>query len=835
MCGRLAATVVAVLCSLTLTVPAEAQFTTDCLRPIAIPDTWIENQGSTTTFDATGTNPDVYDPKGGYQPSTDDGRLLVITLQYPASTPNSNGSIPVRLGYGGAVDFRDFIAGCVGVPYDVGDLIPVETGILSGPTAMGIDDLVAQDPSATWDSSTKTVVGSAFARSPRIIQLPVFDPAEYITALQSGLHQIRVVKIVGFFVESRSPGATVHGYLTARGRLTATSSIASAGQTASLSARIEMPAGPVGGVPIQFEFLGQPAGVATTNDADTQVIIDLPTAGIASGTYPGAVVAKLGDPAGFLLADASTADFALTSGIQDPQVTWRAPNPLTYGTPLGPSQLKATAAVPGQFFYTPPAGTVVHAGMHNLTVTFVPDDNQQYAQATATVVVNVTPALLTVRVLPASKLYLDPLPPFLFSVDGFVNGDTLRLLSGAAAFQTAASASSPIGTYEVRASGFSSPDYTIGYQPGILTILWRPASLIYPANGAWGVDATTQPFTWTDADGEAYYLYVGSSRGANDIVNSGEIQTTSYRAPPGVLGNAYLYARLWTKHGGTWSYVDSTFYTSSLARLLSPINGGTVTNPFEPFTWNSIASVQAYYLYVGTAPGAKDLVNSGETQQTTYVPRVVLPANQTLYARLWTKLRDVWQFSDTTFKVVPLVAVLTFPANGATNADMRQPVQWTAVTGAQAYTLWFGSTPGGADLVNSGELQLTSYASRVLLPANQTLYARLWTKTGGIWRFTDSTFSAMPMVARFTCPASAGAVLDPSQPLAWTSVQNAQAYYLYIGSTPGAKDLVNTGEIQQTSYLPHTALPANQTLYARLWTRVNGIWLYVDTAFTVSR
>src|SRR5947207_3849211 len=448
MCGRLAATVVAVLCSLTLTVPAEAQFTTDCLRPIAIPDTWIENQGSTTTFDATGTNPDVYDPKGGYQPSTDDGRLLVITLQYPASSPNSNGSLPVRLGYGGAVDFRDFIAGCVGVPYDVGDLIPVETGILSGPTAMGIDDLVAQDPSATWDSSTKTVVGSAFARSPRIIQLPVFDPAEYITALQSGLHQIRVVKIVGFFVESRSPGATVHGYLTARGRLTATSSIASAGQTASLSARIEMPAGPVGGVPIQFEFLGQPAGVATTNDADTQVIIDLPTAGIASGTYPGAVVAKLGDPAGFLLADASTADFALTSGIQDPQVTWRAPNPLTYGTPLGPSQLKATAAVPGQFFYTPPAGTVVHAGMHNLTVTFVPDDNQQYAQATATVVVNVTPALLTVRVLPASKLYLDPLPPFLFSVDGFVNGDTLRLLSGAAAFQTAASASSPIGTYE---------------------------------------------------------------------------------------------------------------------------------------------------------------------------------------------------------------------------------------------------------------------------------------------------------------------------------------------------------------------------------------------------
>jgi hypothetical protein len=31
----------------------------------------------------------------------------------------------------------------------------------------------------------------------------------------------------------------------------------------------------------------------------------------------------------------------------------------------------------------------------------------------------------------------------------------------------------------------------------------------------------------------------------------------------------------------------------------------------------------------------------------------------------------------------------------------------------------------------------------------------------------------------------------------------------------------------------HSTLPAGQTLYARLWTRVGGIWRYVDTSFTV--
>jgi hypothetical protein len=122
---------------------------------------------------------------------------------------------------------------------------------------------------------------------------------------------------------------------------------------------------------------------------------------------------------------------------------------------------------------------------------------------------------------------------------------------------------------------------------------------------------------------------------------------------------------------------------------------------------------------------------------------------------------------------------------------------------------------------------------RTLLPVNQTLYARLWTKVAGVWRFNDSTFSARASVARFTYPATGGITIDPTQPLTWTAVPNVQAYYLYVGSTPGAKDLVNTGETQQTSYLLPAGLPVNPTLYARLWTKLNGIWRYIDTTFVV--
>ena len=59
---------------------------------------------------------------------------------------------------------------------------------------------------------------------------------------------------------------------------------------------------------------------------------------------------------------------------------------------------------------------------------------------------------------------------------------------------------------------------------------------------------------------------------------------------------------------------------------------------------------------------------------------------------------------------------------------------------------------------------------------------------------------------------------------------NVQAYYLYVGTTAGAKYLVNTGEMLQTAY--RATLPGGQLVYARLWTKVNGVWRYTDSSFT---
>ncbi len=77
-----------------------------------------------------------------------------------------------------------------------------------------------------------------------------------------------------------------------------------------------------------------------------------------------------------------------------PTITWNiTPALIVYGTELGGIQLNATASVPGVFVYTPPAGTVLQAGNHQLLhVEFIPADLAHYSRASKDVFIDVSKA-----------------------------------------------------------------------------------------------------------------------------------------------------------------------------------------------------------------------------------------------------------------------------------------------------------------------------------------------------------------------------------------------------------------------------------------------------------
>ncbi|MFN8538618.1 MAG: MBG domain-containing protein [Thermomicrobiales bacterium] len=149
------------------------------------------------------------------------------------------------------------------------------------------------------------------------------------------------------------------------------------------------------------------AGVATAT-------FDL--TGLDAGSYD--IAASYSGTASF---GSSTDTGALTIGKVTPTITWADPAAITYGTPLGATQLNATANVPGSFAYTPVAGTILAAGSRLLDVTFTPTDSTNYTATTAAVTLVVNPAPLTVTVQAASKTYGAANPSFAVGYAGFVN------------------------------------------------------------------------------------------------------------------------------------------------------------------------------------------------------------------------------------------------------------------------------------------------------------------------------------------------------------------------------------------------------------------------------
>jgi hypothetical protein len=106
-------------------------------------------------------------------------------------------------------------------------------------------------------------------------------------------------------------------------------------------------------------------------------------------------------------------DVSITVTQAMPVITWANPADIVFGTPLGATQLNASANVPGTFVYNPATGAVLDVGTHTLHADFTPTDTVNYANASRDVSINVldvtAPTVLSVT-------RVDPNPTNLFSV-----------------------------------------------------------------------------------------------------------------------------------------------------------------------------------------------------------------------------------------------------------------------------------------------------------------------------------------------------------------------------------------------------------------------------------
>src|SRR5262249_15306275 len=90
--------------------------------------------------------------------------------------------------------------------------MPPETGNMVGPTKQGMDQLIAKDPNAYWNTTCNCVKGSNFPTSPRVAVVPLYNPVVYAQGQQSGKGAtLTMVNFLGFFIEGMDGAGNVLG------------------------------------------------------------------------------------------------------------------------------------------------------------------------------------------------------------------------------------------------------------------------------------------------------------------------------------------------------------------------------------------------------------------------------------------------------------------------------------------------------------------------------------------------------------------------------------------------------------------------------------------------
>ena len=145
-------------------------------------------------------------------------------------------------------------------------------------------------------------------------------------------------------------------------------------------------------------------------------------------------------------------------------------SPITLGATAS-SGLAVSYTVTGPASVSGSTLTITGAG--TVTVTATQSGNSNYAPATSVSQgLNVIPAKLTVTANNVSRAYGAANPAFSYTVTGFVDGDTLAVVSGTATETTTATSNSTAGTYPITFSteSLSAANYTFSYVIGTLTI-----------------------------------------------------------------------------------------------------------------------------------------------------------------------------------------------------------------------------------------------------------------------------------------------------------------------------------------------------------------------------
>ncbi len=191
--------------------------------------------------------------------------------------------------------------------------------------------------------------------------------------------------------------------------------------------------------------------------------------------------------------------------------------------------------------------------------------------------------------------------------------------------------------------------------------------------------------------------------------------------------------------------------------------------------------------------------------------------------------------------VEPVAASLLTPTSGSTLAGSSATFTWDAGTGS-GYRLYVGSTLGNNDLYDSGQVQGLSQTVTGLPTDGETLFVRLSSMLGANWvardyQITAASQATTPSNAAITSPVAGSVLSSEDVTFQWTPGVGVTQYALWVGYTSPVYGSFQYGHEYYYNYVAGLSqtvhVPAGSgTVYATLFTLVDGVWQYVGTQYT---
>jgi hypothetical protein len=280
-------------------------------------------------------------------------------------------------------------------------------------------------------------------------------------------------------------------------------------------------------------------------------------------------------------------------------VTWATPAPIYYGTPLGTTQLNATATgtgttttAPGTFVYSPAAGTVLPVGTNTLNVTFTPTDPNAYTGSTGTTTITVLPDTTT------TTLTSSPNPSvvggnvtFTATVTGNAAAPvgTVYFYDGGTLFATAPLGSS-IGDSAVATLNIT----TLSIGTHTITAVYNIPGSVTGTNG--GSPGSAMPIDFGTSTSNPVTQNV---QGTSTTVITGLVSPIDYGQ---IIGNSGIITVVGSSSGGT-----ITVYINGTSVCVLPVSPGvqnvcpaSTGAGYAPGTYNIYAVFSGDPLYAGS-------------------------------------------------------------------------------------------------------------------------------------------------------------------------------------------------------------------------------------------